>query len=136
MENLKKHIEELNNIIYQKVVSGDFVLKKHHLVKNTINKKYYINIDGVNLDVHYDHSVWDSEMHVFISEPDYSTVNMNFLPENVEFNQEEFINSLESQTKNGAKEAIKNYKLKKLADEKEVLLKKIEDIEFQIESLE
>ena len=99
-------------------------------------KKYYINIDGVNLDVHYEHSVWDSEMHVFISEPDYSTVNMNFLPENVEFNQEEFINSLESQTKNGAKEAIKNNKLKKLADEKEVLLKKIEDIEFQIESLE
>ncbi|MEB3075044.1 hypothetical protein [Capnocytophaga gingivalis] len=136
MENLKKHIEELNNIIYQRVVSGDFVLKKCHLVKNSINKEYSINIDGVNLDVHYEHSVWDSEMHVFISEPDYSTVNMNFLPENVEFNQEEFINSLESQTKNGAKEAIKNNKLKKLADEKEVLLKKIEDIEFQIESLE
>lgn len=136
MKNLKKHIEELNNIIYQKVISGDFVLKSHLLVKNTIDKRYYINIDGVNLDVYNDHSVRNGERHIFITEPDYSTVNMNFLPENVEFNQEEFINSLESQTKKGAKEVIKKNKLKKLEDEKGVLLKKIEEIDSQIKSLE
>lgn len=36
MENLKKHIEELNNIIYQRVISGNFVLKK-----TPFSEKYY-----------------------------------------------------------------------------------------------
>ena len=136
MKNLKEHIEELNNIIYERVISGDFVLKKSILKKDSIDKEYDINIDGINFEIRYDYSVWDHKCHIWINETDYNVANMHFLPEGVKFNKEKFVSSLESSTKNGIKKAAKDKKLKKLEEEKEALLKKIEDIDFQINSLE
>ena len=136
MKNLKEHIEELNNIIYQRIISGDFVLKKCISKKDSIDKEYDVNIDGINFEIRYDYSVWNHERYIWISEEDFNITSMDFLPQGVEFDKEKFVDCLESRTKDGIKKAAKDKKLKKLEEEKEALLKKIKDIDFQIKSLE